>query len=215
MRKHISSLVQLLSALPLCLVASAAQGQADWLIDGGDFKAKLVYGQSAKEAPVDRWHLENGLVRRSWAMDLSPTCIALDNLITGESLLRAVNPEARLIIDGESISLGGMAGQPNRAFLLDSWVDRLQPDPAAWSLVSADSGPEISPRLDWNRVRHCAPGVRILPPPPSCTAVQGVAQLRKWFQPHAFRATAPPSSSSSIAANQLAGPSTLKRQNAH
>lgn len=157
MRKHISSLVQLLSALPLCLVASAAQGQADWLIDGGDFKAKLVYGQSGKEAPVDRWHLENGLVRRSWAMDLSPTCIALDNLITGESLLRAVNPEARLIIDGESISLGGMAGQPNRAFLLDSWVDQLQPDPAAWSLVSADSGPEISPRLDWNRVRHCAP----------------------------------------------------------
>jgi hypothetical protein len=50
-----------------------------------------------------------------------------------------------------------MLGQPNRAFLLDSWIDELHADPKAWTLISSKFDGKLSPRLDWNRVRHFAP----------------------------------------------------------
>ena len=71
--------------------------------------------------------------------------------------MRAVNPEARLVLDGEAISLGGLQGQPNRAFLLDAWLDELQPDPTAWILTDLQTSDAIQLRMDWTRVRHHAP----------------------------------------------------------
>ena len=131
--------------------ARASTATADWLLDASPFVAKLEWNEAG-----DRIGLANGLVRRSWKLTPNAACVVLDDLVTGASLLRAVNPEARLVLDGEAISLGGLTGQPNRAFLLDEWLDELEADPAAWVFLGYEVG-AIEARLAWPRVRHHAP----------------------------------------------------------
>lgn len=156
MRKRPLSVLLALSFLCVLLPPTLGQEQPDWLLDGAEYKAELVSDPDNGETAV-RWHFQNGLVRRSWVFGPNATCIGFKNLTTGESLLRAVNPEARLVLDGEPVSLGGLMGQPNRAFLLDEWIDKLAPDPAAWQMTHRSVGDKISPRMDWNQVRHFAP----------------------------------------------------------
>ncbi len=44
--------------------------------------------------------------------------------MTGESMLRAVKPEAKVEIDGMKFDVGGLVGQPDHAYLLDEWLER-------------------------------------------------------------------------------------------
>ena len=112
----------------------------DWLLDSADYGANLWFHSPDPAAPegslvgAGRMTLDNGLASRTWLQGGSGACVELQNLITGETLLRAVQPEARLVLDGEDVRLGGLIGQPNRAFLLDEWLEdgTLAVDPEAW-----------------------------------------------------------------------------------
>ncbi len=153
-----------LAALSLVLLCATSHGapppnvpSGDWLLDGSPYAAQLQTLSGGS-----RLTLANGLVRRTWQVTPNLACIGLDDLSTGQSLLRAVNPEARLTIDGEPHAVGGLVGQPNRAFLLESWIDDLKNDPKAWLYQDHALGP-IDERLAWPRVRHHAPGA-VWPP---------------------------------------------------
>ena len=137
--------------LALALALPLHFQNSDWLLADADYEAQVV------EATPGQISMENGLARRTWLLGPDLTCIALDNLTSGEALLRAVQPEARLVLDGEPVALGGLLGQPNRAFLLDEWLDDLQPDPMAWVMTDFTSSKVIEPRMDWTRIRHHAP----------------------------------------------------------
>jgi hypothetical protein len=69
--------------------------------------------------------LHNGLVRRTFRLTPNAATIGLDHLVTGESLLRAVEPEAVLTLNGETIPVGGLAGQPDRGYLTPAWASNL------------------------------------------------------------------------------------------
>ena len=142
-----------LEALAEPLAEAAAR--PDWLLDGSGYRAIV----RLQDEPFGRTHLENGLVRRTWTPD--GTCVALTNLITGEELLRATQPEARLVLDGVEVRLGGLVGQPDRAFLLEDWLEdgTMTPDPGAWdvSAFSMEGLDRVEPFLAWPRVRHHAP----------------------------------------------------------
>ncbi|MDF1799393.1 MAG: alpha-galactosidase [Planctomycetota bacterium] len=145
----------------------------DWLLDGADYGAGLWFHSPDPTAPAGSLaaagarSLDNGLVRRTWLAGDSGACVELQNLTTGETLLRAVQPEARLLLDGEEVRLGGLVGQPNRAFLLDEWLEdgTLAADPGAWVVkrTADDRIEERAPRTPWKRVRHHAPDV-VWPP---------------------------------------------------
>ena len=141
--------VSTIAASLLVILAPAVQG-GDWLIDPSPFKARC-------EAALERGEiiLDNGLVRRTFRLTPNAACVGFDDLMTGESLLRGVKPEAIVTVDGVRLEVGGLKGQPNYAYLDPSWFDQLTADAEALRFTGYETG-QATERLAWKRVRHCA-----------------------------------------------------------
>lgn len=136
---------------------------ADWLIDATPFKAGAFRG-----AAPDELVLANGLIARTFRLKPNAATVGLDNLETGEAILRGIKPEAIVEIDGKRLEVGGLKGQPNYAFLRPEWLDKLQADPAAFEFVGFSVG-KPTERMGWKQVRHHAPDVKW---PPEGVAIQ-------------------------------------------
>jgi len=131
--------------------------RTDWLIDPEPFEAGVFRSRAAEGGGGgDEIVLSNGLIRRTLRLGPNVATVGLDNLMTGDALLRGVKPEARVTIDGIEFEVGGLKGQKNYAFVRPEWVDRLTADPAAFRLVRFEVGAPAE-RLAWKRVRHHAP----------------------------------------------------------
>ena len=148
--KAINLFVTLLASLEIV----AAAPLNDWLIDPTPFKARATKSQDGREV-----ELNNGLLRRVIRIDPNAATVALDNLVSGESLLRGVKPEAVVEIDGKRFDIGGLKGQRNYAFLRPEWIGELRADPAAFRFVGYEIG-EPKERMSWKRTRHHAPDVK-------------------------------------------------------
>ncbi len=120
----------------------------DYLIESAPFVASLSRSADGRQIV-----LENGLIRRIWRCDPNGACVAFDNLMTGQSMLRAIRPEAKVTINGKDFDVGGLIGQSNRAFLTPAWLDKMTADPKSLQLVRVKSG-KPEERLKWNRRRH-------------------------------------------------------------
>ena len=70
-------------------------GNSDWLIDGTTFKADVYTSENTGEIV-----LTNGLLRRTFTISKNAATIAFDNLMTGESIIRGIKPEAEIKING-------------------------------------------------------------------------------------------------------------------
>ncbi len=130
----------------------------DWLVEPTQQPARLIRTEDGSELI-----LANGLISRTWRVRPNAACIAFDNLMTGESILRGVKPEVIVEVDGVRYEVGGLKGQPNYAYLNPRWLDRLQADPAALQFTGYKVS-EPRERFAWKRVRHAAPDVRWPPP---------------------------------------------------
>ncbi|MBI5864648.1 MAG: hypothetical protein HZB38_09090 [Planctomycetes bacterium] len=108
--------------------------------------------------------LDNGLVRRSFRLAPNLACFALEQLTTGESLLRAVRPECELTIDGMKIAVGGLVGQPIQNFLRPEWLDAMAADPQSFVFEDFESGP-IEPRFAWRPRTAWLSRPAVWPPP--------------------------------------------------
>ncbi|MGI9430013.1 MAG: hypothetical protein ACR2NM_15235 [Bythopirellula sp.] len=124
---------------------------SDYLIQTPQSRAAVYRSNDARELILD-----NGLIRRSWRIEPNGACVAFDNLMTRQSMLRSVRPEARVTIDGVSLDVGGLVGQPNHAFLTPEWIDAMEADPRAMQLVGFETG-EPQQQFAWGRRRHAAP----------------------------------------------------------
>ena len=145
---HPNRLVQVASAAEISTV------RADYLVERIPARATAYASADGREL-----FLDNGLVRRTLRLAPDGATVAIDDLSTGETVLRAARPAARVNIDGRDIPVGGLVGQPNHAFLKPAWLDALEPDPDALHLVGYEVG-EATERLEWKRVRHAAPDAR-------------------------------------------------------
>ena len=121
----------------------------DWIINSKSFKASVDHVGS-------RLFLTNGLISRGWKLEPNLACISFDNLMTGETLLRAVKPEAEVTINGETYRVGGLMGQSNLAYLTESIIEELVVEPSALKLSNWDVSQPI-PRFGWPKNRHHAP----------------------------------------------------------
>jgi hypothetical protein len=90
----------------------------DWLIDNANYIAQIT--TTDKQILI-----ENGLVRRSFMLDLNLACIDYTNLTTGQQLLRSIEPEAVVVINNKSYSVGGLSGQKEKAYLNLDWEKNL------------------------------------------------------------------------------------------
>jgi hypothetical protein len=163
--------------------ALTAAGRADWLIDGSPFKAEITV-----EAQKHEIILENGLIRRVIRLTPNAATVAFDNLMTGESLLRAVRPEAVIKLAGTRYDVGGLSGQPVQNFLKPEWIDQLAADPKAFQFVDYQTG-RTEARFPWKK--HPEWMSRDLPWPPP-----GVSLTLRFQAPAGFGGTNVPGASS-------------------
>jgi hypothetical protein len=140
------------------LPPSASAPAADWLVDGSPFKADVYRTDHPGEIVLD-----NGLLRRTFRIAPNGATVGLDNLMTGQAVIRGVKPEALIMVNGVSYEVGGLTGQPNYAYILPEWLEQMKADPEAFSFTGFEVGrPEE--RFAWKQVRHHAP--RVAWPPP-------------------------------------------------
>jgi len=130
--------------------AAKRESRPDWLIDPSGYKARIV--QDGRTGEVA---LTNGLVERRFKLSANAATVGFENLMTGESLLRGVKPEAGVEIDGRSYDVGGLAGQEEYAYLLPEWLEGLTSDPGAFQFRGRRTGKPIPP-LEWKRKRPTA-----------------------------------------------------------
>ncbi|MBL7757810.1 MAG: alpha-galactosidase, partial [Chitinophagaceae bacterium] len=110
---------------PVAPVSADRLQYIDWLIQPVATKA-AVYTNAAGDELI----LYNGLLKRKFSLRQNLVCIEYRNMRNGQQLLRAVSPEAELVINGQSYAVGGLRGQKEKAYLLPQWIDSLQKGPA-------------------------------------------------------------------------------------
>ncbi len=96
--------------------------------------------------------LTNGLISRTFRLDPNAATVAMDNLVTGESMLRGVKPEAQISLDGKPHAVGGLTGQPNYAYLTPEWIEDMQADPSAFQFREFTVQTTM-PRFPWKSSR--------------------------------------------------------------
>jgi len=155
------------------LIAGAlgALGKSDWLIDGSSFKAQ-IHEAPEKHSLV----LENELIRREFRLAPNAATVAFDNLITGESVLRAVRPEAIIELNGTRYDVGGLANQPVQNFLKPEWIDQLTAIPGAFQFTGYTTG-RTEARFPWKAHREWMSRDLPWPPPGVALTLQFQAPL--------------------------------------
>lgn len=114
---------------------------ADWLVQPDGFKAQISGKSEIK--------IGNGLVERTFQTQPNLACVSLKNHGTGNEMLRAVKPEATISLDGKEYAVGGLAGQPNLAFLTPEWLRDMKSIPGSFAFKDYVVA-EISARMDWS-----------------------------------------------------------------
>ncbi|MCD8534216.1 MAG: alpha-galactosidase [Verrucomicrobia bacterium] len=125
----------------------------DWLINPDYFRATVTIHPDGRSIVLD-----NGLIRRTLHRGTWSGTAEFYSHMTQEHLLRAVEPEAILTIDGVIHTIGGIKSQTNRAYLLPESFEDFQSPESAWILSSAEVVPTVE-RFPWKKTRHTAPVV--------------------------------------------------------
>lgn len=117
----------------------------DWLINIPQQKA-AVYRTADQKDLI----LYNGLVRRSFRITPNLVCFDLQNMTTGQQLLRAVRPEAFVTINTKEYAVGGLRGQREKAYFLKEWLSGLTTG-AADLQFSRYTVSDIKPFIQWKK----------------------------------------------------------------
>ena len=133
----------------------------DWLITPVNVKAGVFRTENQNEIV-----LCNGLIRRIFRVSPNGATVGFDNLMTGETVIRGVKPEAIVEIDGKRYSVGGLLGQPDYGFLNPSWLEQMTADPEGFQFAGFEVG-STRARFPWKRRRHASDA----PWPPKGTAL--------------------------------------------
>jgi len=117
--------------------------QSDWLVNPVLIKAQVLRSENNKDII-----LYNGLVKRTFRLSPNVACTDYKNMITGQQLLRALEPEAILTINGKEYNVGGLHGQKEKAYLLPEWLDKFSKDENDFQFVNYEIN-ELKPFINW------------------------------------------------------------------
>ena len=154
------TLAQQLSSLPPLPDLYRKPVKGDWLIEASPVPAGIFRGNSDGELI-----LSNGLLQRSFRISPDVACVDFQNRINGQQLLRAVKPEARILLNGRPYGVGGLQGQQEQAYLFPSWISGLRPNPDAFHFTHFEQRPLV-PYLNskvpfWKPLTTPATGIRL------------------------------------------------------
>lgn len=134
-----------ISQLPILNQISRLSDKTDWLVRTTIEPAGVYKTDDGKEII-----LYNGLIKRSFRIQPNVACIDFVNLASGEQMLRAVEPEARLTINGKPVNVGGLYGQKQKAYLLKEWVDDLKAHEQDFQFKGFTVSSTIRPYIKWH-----------------------------------------------------------------
>ena len=123
--------------------------EPDWLVHEVSHPVELQVQRGA-DPPGARLLLTNGLVSRAFFIGENLACTSLRLLNSGAEFLRAVKPEARIRIDGVWFEIGGLKGQPEMSYLLESWLPDMHCDRGAFRFAGMSTS-EPEARYPWKR----------------------------------------------------------------
>jgi hypothetical protein len=137
---------------------TSTKSRTDWMIDGSSFKAFI-------ENETGSVKISNGLISRTFSTKPDGATIGFENMITGKQLIRALKPEARLVIDGKVYNVGGLKGQPVNNYLSSEWFSKMVPDSLSpFVLIDYQPGETIA-RFKWKKRLEWMPNDMPWPPP--------------------------------------------------
>lgn len=137
-------LLQFVRSLP---VYFEVVDEADWLVNDVQSKAG-IYNKDNREVV-----LANGLVHRAIRILPNGATVDFKNLVSGESMLRGIKPEATITLDGIEYHVGGLEGQTEYGYLLPQWVHFMTSNSNAFKLKEIKSG-DLKPRFPWKQKRY-------------------------------------------------------------
>jgi hypothetical protein len=122
---------------------SGSRPQNDWLINGAKYIAAVTESADRKELTIS-----NGLIE--WIFRITPgfATTAINNLMTGESLFRAVCPEGNVTISGKEYNLCGLRVQQIQNYLTKNWIGKMTAGTEACIYVRYTVN-VIKPRFHW------------------------------------------------------------------
>ncbi len=136
-----------LSSLPVFTGLASTKTSYDWLVHPERSHAGIYASSDGKSLII-----ANGMLWRTFR--LFPNLATTDyvNRMTGERMLRAVSPEGTITLNGKQCSIGGLAGQPERGYLLPQWIDSMRTIPGSFVLEDFEIR-DMQPTVSWHPVR--------------------------------------------------------------
>lgn len=124
------------------LIGATQNTSPDWLV-------RAVAARSEIKADAQSLELNNGLISRRIHIVPNASTTSFKNLVTGEQLIRAVRPEARIVLNGKTYNVGGLYGQKEQAYLLDDWIKNFTRKEADFQYKRYEVS-EAQPHFAWN-----------------------------------------------------------------
>jgi hypothetical protein len=127
------------------------QVEADWLVESVKHPVEVLVNNGISDKPT--LMLTNGLISRTFQLLPNAATIGFDNLMTDQSILRSVKPEAVVELDGIKYEVGGLEGLDEHAYFMPEWVDSLTSNPDAFQFVDYRTS-MIKERFPWKPKRY-------------------------------------------------------------
>jgi hypothetical protein len=143
----VQNLEKKLSSLPVMNGLLSEKTAFDWLLTPEKSQAGVYRTADGKGIVI-----ANAMVSRTFRIFPNLATVDFTNRMLGESLLRAVSSEGNLWIDGKKWTLGGLGGQPERAYLKEEWLDDLYTLPESF-LVEDFEVKSLEESIRWARSR--------------------------------------------------------------
>lgn len=136
-----------IAKLPVYKALNSTRTDFDWLLTPQKSQAEIYATADGKGVVV-----ANAMVSRTFRIFPNLATTDFVNRMTGESMLRAVSSEGSVTIDGHRYSIGGLSGQPERAYIKDEWIDKMTTVPGSFMVEDIEIQP-IGERIKWARSR--------------------------------------------------------------
>lgn len=137
-----------IKALPVMDAPISTPTPYDWLLTPRRSKAQ-VYATPDGKGII----LANDMVAREFRIIPNLATVNILNRMTGESVLRAVSNEGTLTLDSTEYSIGGLKGQPERAYTKQAWVDTMSVIPQSFLLEDFEIRHTLTEDIKWARNR--------------------------------------------------------------
>lgn len=145
--KIVENLQKKLSVLPVMNTLISEKTNFDWLLSPEKSKAQICRTKDGKGLVI-----ANAMVSRTFRIFPNLATVDYTNRMLGESMLRAVSSEGYVWINGKKWSVGGLAGQPERGFLKDEWLDEMKTFSGSFLVEDFEVKP-MEQTIKWARSR--------------------------------------------------------------